>query len=185
MKPIFIVLVLSIALLLSVGTFASDMDSAGRTIGEKLHRYEYGPVKGTSVQTYVVTRRPFVDSTTMTVPKLPKPVPITPHETQTWVVHFDFGSSEISESEEKKLYRLSNIIDRDQVVDVAGYTCQTGGFEVNDRLAWQRAKNVADLLKSHGVNVGEVIGKPMCCYVSELEPAINRRVEIVLDRKSN
>jgi outer membrane protein OmpA-like peptidoglycan-associated protein len=98
---------------------------------------------------------------------------------KTFVIHFDFGSSELERSQKQKLYRLATIIGNRPAVSVTGYTCPAGPFEANRRLARERAQTVATWLKKHGIEVRQTAGRPECCYVSHTRPAENRRVEIV------
>jgi outer membrane protein OmpA-like peptidoglycan-associated protein len=98
---------------------------------------------------------------------------------KTFVIHFDFGSSQLARSQKQKLYRLATIIGNRPAVSVTGYTCPAGPFEANRRLARERAQTVATWLKKHGIKVRRTAGRPECCYVSNIRLAENRRVEIV------
>ncbi|WP_243374651.1 OmpA family protein [Geotalea sp. SG265] len=60
---------------------------------------------------------------------------------------------------------------------VTGFTCDLGSQEVNDRLAYKRAKAVAKFLDTRGVKAVEIVAKGKCCY-SGLGHEIDRRVEI-------
>jgi outer membrane protein OmpA-like peptidoglycan-associated protein len=62
-------------------------------------------------------------------------------------------------------------------VSILGYTCSIGTAKHNQRLSKRRAAAVASLLRSKGVEIGQVGGKGACCAVSDVKK-FNRRVEI-------
>ncbi len=178
MKPICVLFII-VMVFYCFDSFAMDSSTADYTIGQEMYRYDYSFVKGKAQPTYVITLKPFADLITLQDPANMDQRNTNDRHRDACIIYFESGSNMLIDSEEKKLYRLLNILNRKQAVNIAGYTSQAGGFEINNRLAWQRAKNVADWFRSHSIKVGQVIGKPKCCYVSDLEPAKNRRVEIV------
>lgn len=96
-------------------------------------------------------------------------------------VYFEFNSSIVSTAEERKLTEEIPGLKRSDVI-LAGYTCDIGGQQYNDRLALARARNVESILKEHGVIPVKVYGKGKCCYVSKSKPK-NRRVEVICTKK--
>ena len=181
MKPITSFFVLMVTAAIFSNALATD--TATHTIDQQNHQYDYGLVKGIEKPAYVITPKPFADPIIDQNPShknqiaFPKPV------TAAHVVHFQFGSSELSNAEVQKLDQLVTIVGKQPVISVTGYTCPKGTFEVNDRLAWDRARTVTAWLKKQGIKVRRISGKPKCCYVSTEHPAENRRVEIVFNTK--
>ena len=86
-------------------------------------------------------------------------------------VYFEFDSFELRPSEKVKLDALS----REAIYSVSGFTCDIGGKEYNDRLAFKRAMAVKEYL---GDIVKEVNAKGKCCYMDPKERSKNRRAEI-------
>jgi outer membrane protein OmpA-like peptidoglycan-associated protein len=173
--------VLSIVLFLATAisyshAFARDTAAATHIIGQKNRQYEYGPAGGMERPAYVIT--PKAVAAKAVTPPIRQNRPDRPVR-KTVVIHFDFGSSELERSQNQKLYRLAIIIGNRPAVSVTGYTCPTGPFEANRRLARARAQTVATWLKKHGIEVRQTAGRPECCYVSNIRLAENRRVEIV------
>lgn len=158
-------------------------DTATHTIGQKNYRHDYGLVKGIEKPAYVLMPKPFADPVIIQTSPHQEQNNIHQHVNTTHVIHFDFGSSELSRTEKQKLYRLATIVSKKPVVRVTGYTCPKGTFEVNNKLAWDRARTVAVWLKKQDIKVQRISGKPKCCYVSSSHPAENRRVEIVFNHK--
>jgi outer membrane protein OmpA-like peptidoglycan-associated protein len=173
--------VLSIVLFLSTAVsyshaLANDMAAATHIIGQKSRQHDYGPARWMERPAYVIT--PKAAAAKAVMPRRRQSRPDRPVK-KTVVIHFDFGSSELERSQKQKLYRLATIIGNRPAVSVTGYTCPTGPFEANRRLARERAQTVATWLKENGIAVRQTAGRPECCYVSDTRPAENRRVEIV------
>ncbi len=98
-------------------------------------------------------------------------------------VYFEFNSSAVSPEERKKLIEEIPGLKRSDIT-LAGYTCDIGGQQYNDRLALARARSVEAILEEHNVIPVKVYGKGKCCYVSESKPK-NRRVEVICGKKQN
>ena len=159
--------------------FAMEMSAATHIIGQKNRHHDYGYAKGMERPAYVITPKAGAAKTvTRSSPRKEQNKPYRPAR-KTFVIHFDFGSSQLARSQEPKLYQLATIMGNRPTVSVTGFTCPMGPFEVNRKLAWSRAQTVATWLREHGIKVLQTTGKPECCYVSDTRPAENRRVEIV------
>ncbi len=91
--------------------------------------------------------------------------------------HFKKGSSRLGRMVIDQLRELLPQVSKASDVKVEGFTCSKGGQKLNDRLAIDRAKNVAAYLRKEGVVVSEVKGKGRDHYISA-EKKLNRRVEI-------
>jgi outer membrane protein OmpA-like peptidoglycan-associated protein len=96
-------------------------------------------------------------------------------------VFFPLGSSALDANEAQKLTQFIKKLKQDSSgsMDVTGYTCRLGSLAFNKKLALNRAITVADELKKQGIRVGSVNGKAGCGYISDTDPAKNRRVEII------
>ena len=92
------------------------------------------------------------------------------------IVFFPLNVSLISNSEKDQINQFINCI-KGKEVKVTGYTCKIGGKFYNDKLATERALNVAEHLRQEGVVVKEIIGKGQQEYISGVDH-VNRRVEI-------
>lgn len=92
------------------------------------------------------------------------------------IVFFPLNKSQISNSEKDQIKQFVNCI-KGKEVKVTGYTCKIGGKFYNDKLATERALNVAEHLRQEGVVVKEIIGKGQQEYISGVDH-VNRRVEI-------
>lgn len=92
------------------------------------------------------------------------------------IVFFPLNVSRISNSEKDQIKQFMNCI-KGKEVKVTGYTCKIGGKFYNDKLATERALNVAEYLRQEGVLVKEIIGKGQQEYISGVDH-VNRRVEI-------
>jgi outer membrane protein OmpA-like peptidoglycan-associated protein len=95
-------------------------------------------------------------------------------------VQFDLNDSTLKPEEQQKLkdkiiQPLKKI--KNPIIHVHGYTCELGTKEYNDKLALNRAKEVAKFLESNGVKPEMVMGEGKCCYISDDLP-VNRRAEI-------
>jgi outer membrane protein OmpA-like peptidoglycan-associated protein len=92
------------------------------------------------------------------------------------IVYFPLNKSQISNSEIDQIKQFINCI-KGKEVKVTGYTCKIGSKSYNDKLATERALNVAEHLRQEGVVVKEIIGKGQQEYISGVDH-VNRRVEI-------
>ena len=92
------------------------------------------------------------------------------------IVFFPLNKSQISNAEKDQIKQFMNCI-KEREVKVTGYTCKIGGKFYNDKLATERALNVAGYLRQEGVVVKEIIGKGQQEYISGVDH-VNRRVEI-------
>jgi outer membrane protein OmpA-like peptidoglycan-associated protein len=92
------------------------------------------------------------------------------------IVFFPLNVSRISNSEKDQINQFINCI-KGKEVKVTGYTCKIGGKFYNDKLATERARNVAEHLRQEGVSVKEIIGRGQQEYISGVDH-VNRRVEI-------
>jgi outer membrane protein OmpA-like peptidoglycan-associated protein len=92
------------------------------------------------------------------------------------IVFFPLNGSQIGKSERDQIKQFINCI-KGRDVRVTGYTCKIGGKFYNDKLATERALNVAEYLRQEGVLVKEIIGKGQQEYISGVDH-VNRRVEI-------
>jgi outer membrane protein OmpA-like peptidoglycan-associated protein len=72
---------------------------------------------------------------------------------------------------------------------IYGHTCDLGGPEANERLGMERAKNARDYMVSKGIEESRILGigskldtEPLIPNTSEENRAMNRRVEIVIEK---
>ncbi len=96
---------------------------------------------------------------------------------RTATVLFDFDSAQLSRHERARLTDLVKRLPTTSAFDLTGYTCTIGTDAYNERLALNRARQVAAFLTTGGLTVGGVVGKGKCCPVSN-DKRLNRRVEI-------
>lgn len=99
-------------------------------------------------------------------------------------IYFDFDKYNIKKSELSKLNSIINTLKKkyqDKTIKVVGYTDWFGKERYNNTLAQNRAYQVALILWKAGLNV-KPEGKGKCCYVDKLNPALNRRVEIIVNQ---
>ena len=92
------------------------------------------------------------------------------------IVFFPLSKSQISNSEIDQINQFINCI-KGKEVKVTGYTCKIGGKLYNDKLAIERALNVAGYLRQEGVVIKEISGEGQQDYISSIDH-VNRRVEI-------
>lgn len=99
-----------------------------------------------------------------------------------WTVFFPIGTSDLNAQETQKLMHLVQGLKHNPAISVSvtGYTCWLGSDEYNRKLALNRAKTVGDIIKQAGIQVRSVTGKSKCCFISDTDPAKNRRVEIAV-----
>jgi outer membrane protein OmpA-like peptidoglycan-associated protein len=73
---------------------------------------------------------------------------------------------------------------------IYGHTCNLGSQETNEKTGLERAKNAKDYMISKGIDESRIIGigskldtEPLLPNTSEENRAVNRRVEIVLEKE--
>ena len=93
-------------------------------------------------------------------------------------VFFDVNTSAMNESETRKLRHFIRKLPSAAEVEISGYTCRLGPDAYNQKLARDRAAAVAWIINKHGIRVRSATGMPGCCFISDTEPAKNRRAEI-------
>jgi outer membrane protein OmpA-like peptidoglycan-associated protein len=100
---------------------------------------------------------------------------------------FETNSAYPTPSASEKIARVGSILKKypQTIVQVVGHTDNRGSYEYNLNLSQQRARNVANMIKSSGIP-NQVFAKG-CSYNKSLVPnttpqnmALNRRVEIYL-----
>ncbi|EAT10687.1 OmpA family protein [Oceanobacter sp. RED65] len=110
----------------------------------------------------------------------------SPKQTFLSAVQFDFDSSELTGKARMKLLAKMADLQKQGVssVSVFGFTDNVGAEAYNKNLAKDRASTVARFLANGGVQINEVVGKPLCCYLvdneSDQNRHVNRRAEIHL-----
>jgi len=99
-----------------------------------------------------------------------------------WTVLFPVGESALNAGETQKLESFIKDYQKHSFgpVQVTGYTCRLGASEYNQKLALNRANTVGGILKKAGIQVRSITGKSKCCFISDTDPAQNRRVEITI-----
>lgn len=102
-------------------------------------------------------------------------------------IRFAFNSAKLTKASMEEIAKVAKVIKElpaggKAVIKVDGYTCKVGGKKYNDKLARRRAEAVAGKLKSLGVQVSQVAGEGICCYVSKIDKR-NRRAEVSLTGK--
>lgn len=102
---------------------------------------------------------------------------------------FQTNKSSLNDASKKALSDFAKILTENQDMDVAimGHTDNTGTLEVNQRISMERAKSVAEFLKSQKVaetQIKEIAGKDFSMPVGDNSTAegrsLNRRVEIYM-----
>lgn len=103
----------------------------------------------------------------------------------TLVIQFPSGSAALGPGEAKALSQLYGATCGSGRIAIAGRTDSTGSDAINHRLAWTRARVVADHLRDQlGVAPGRLSweGRGACCYVGDNLTSIgrqaNRRAEV-------
>ncbi len=106
---------------------------------------------------------------------------------------FATGKSALSSQAQADLSRFATSANKNPDTDITiyGYTDNTGGFEVNERLSKERAASVKNFLISRGVSSNRLTseGIPMGDYVASNDTpegrAQNRRVEVYITANEN
>lgn len=103
----------------------------------------------------------------------------------TLVIQFPSGSAALGPGEARALSQLYVAVRGSGRIAIAGRTDSTGSDAVNHRLAWTRARVVADHLRDQlGVAPGRLSweGRGACCYVGDNRTSTgrqaNRRAEV-------
>ena len=103
----------------------------------------------------------------------------------TLVIRFESGSAALGPGEARALSQLYGAMRGSGWIAIAGRTDSTGSDAINHRLAWTRARVVADHLRDQlGVAPGRLSweGRGACCYVGDNRTSIgrqaNRRAEV-------
>jgi outer membrane protein OmpA-like peptidoglycan-associated protein len=100
---------------------------------------------------------------------------------------FDSGSAQIKPQMRPVLDQLAQGLDPKTRVSIVGHTDNVGGEELNNRLSLDRATNVRDYLRNHGVDQGRMITNgrgeqaPIASNDTAIGRAQNRRVDIFLN----
>ena len=115
-------------------------------------------------------------------------VPIAIRETATIQdgINFELGTATLLHNSHRTLegIYLTMEANPDMVVEIAGHTCNSGGYEFNMRLSQNRAQAVADYLVSRGISAGRLVAvgrgfdRPIADNNTEEGREKNRRVEI-------
>jgi len=111
-----------------------------------------------------------------------------PEPPAKFTLYFITGGSKFTPSSQRDLARVVETVRKRQAVDVviAGHTDTAGRREVNERLAAQRAADVAQLLVTHGVDrrILTVVSHgerfPLVRTADGVAEPRNRRVEITV-----
>ena len=99
---------------------------------------------------------------------------------------FDSGSAMIKPQMRPVLDQLSQGFDPKTHVTIIGHTDNVGGEDLNNRLSLERALNVRDYLRNHGVDQSRMITngrgelQPIASNDTAIGRAQNRRVDIFL-----
>lgn len=101
---------------------------------------------------------------------------------------FAVNSSQLSAASKQDLNELARNLNQNPEtnVQVFGYTDNTGGQQLNERLSLQRAESVANYLMSDGVSAGRISARgfgwndPVASNTTAEGRAQNRRVEIYI-----
>lgn len=102
-------------------------------------------------------------------------------------IGFGVGSAEIPKESENLLQKVSSIV-RDidaKNIEVQGHTDTTGSEEINEKLSSERAKRVADYMKTQGIQTsldskGYASRNPLTNNLTEDNRRLNRRVDVVI-----
>ena len=128
-----------------------------------------------------------------TVPADPLPSgcqdePAFPEGRRLLTVHFDLNSSAVAEPSQRQLAALAKALRAAPGARIAieGSTDPFGADQINAKLSQQRAKTLADLLRSAGVSADRIVVRalgsdhPLCAGSSAPERAADRRGDVKL-----
>lgn len=104
------------------------------------------------------------------------------------LVYFKVGSADINQSSSKNLDILADILNKysQTLIDLNGYTDNTGSKNVNDKLSLDRANSVKSYLESQGVKEKRMHAKgfaeqfPVASNETDEGRQLNRRVEFLI-----
>lgn len=103
------------------------------------------------------------------------------------VICFDLNSTSLNDSAKRKLLPLSNILTRENIVKITGYTCNFGFDEYNLQLSLHRAESVKNFIQSINPNLINIqtfgLGShnPIADNSTAIGRKRNRRVEIKIE----
>jgi outer membrane protein OmpA-like peptidoglycan-associated protein len=103
---------------------------------------------------------------------------------------FDTGRADIKPQMRPVLDQFAHGLDPKMRVTIVGHTDNVGGDELNNRLSLDRASNVRDYLRNHGIDPSRMIvngrgeTQPVANNDTTTGRAQNRRVEIFLSEPS-
>ena len=103
-------------------------------------------------------------------------------------IGFEFNSVEIGESARRVLVQLVDLVNSDvnNKLILIGHADAIGSKSINDRISWERANSVANILVGMGIQEGQIIiqakgeDQPIATNDTELGRAANRRVEFFI-----
>jgi len=104
---------------------------------------------------------------------------------------FDSGRADIKSQMRPVLDQFAQGLDPKMRVTIVGHTDNVGGDELNNRLSLDRAANVRDYLRNHGIDASRMIvngrgeNQPIANNDTSAGRAQNRRVEIFLSEPSS
>jgi len=104
---------------------------------------------------------------------------------------FDSGRADIKPQMRPVLDQFAQGLDPKMRVTIVGHTDNVGGDELNNRLSLDRASNVREYLRNHGIDSSRMIAngrgetQPIANNDSSAGRAQNRRVEIFLSEPSS
>jgi outer membrane protein OmpA-like peptidoglycan-associated protein len=172
--------------------FVTIATAYSAVIEKESHRYTIQNVVNPEAETYVVKRKkqnnaeePFFGNTEKwrihsKDKSNEKKSSENKHSIKKTSLHIRFllNKSVLTGEMKKALNTLTNIKIVGQII-LIGYTCQLGTEELNNNLALERAKSVARYLGSIVNNNLKTYAKSKCCYLSDVDYALNRRVEVL------
>ncbi len=105
---------------------------------------------------------------------------------ESFLLYFQHNSDQLTEESAARITDVKNAIKIRNSVDVLviGHTDRTGEEEYNRRLSLERARRVADILASAGVNAADIVldyhgeGNPLVATADNIAEPRNRRVEV-------
>jgi len=100
------------------------------------------------------------------------------------IINFDYNSKELSKKNIETLNKISESIDKNDKVDIIGYTDDIGNPEYNKTLSLQRAYEVSKYIKNGKINViGAGINKKYQSQNTPESKIYSRTVEIITIKK--
>ena len=121
-----------------------------------------------------------------------KPIPVADAPTRSFVfdsrtLDFELNQSSLLPGADETLSAVVTFLESFPQVSVliTGHTCSLGTSEYNQQLSERRAEQVADYLKSHGIDSDRLVvaargdSEPLSSNLTERGRQLNRRVEVV------